>query len=70
METQPQQPIKELGTYCCYKISGLKAKPPYSERVEKCRNCSGTLESTCDDYFPLYRTQESFRRGANACLVE
>ncbi len=77
-QTKPPQPIKELGTYCCYKISAMKVAYT-NDRIEKCRNCSGVLEyildmgklelkPTCENYFPLYRTGESFRRGRNACL--
>jgi len=52
---------------CVYKISAMKTAY-VNEKIEKCRNCDGKLESTCENYFPMYKTQEPIRRGVNACL--
>ncbi len=64
--------LKLTAGTCLYKINAykvIKANPNYTnERIKRCLNCDESLESKCDDFFPIYRTQESFRRGANCCL--
>ena len=49
--------LELTGGTCAHKISAYKTAY-VNDKVEKCRSCDEDLQSRCDDYFPIYRTQE------------